>query len=59
MLWCVFPYSGLLVMMSLFIATKTYVGDPIDCFTPQEFHDNWVAYTDNYCWVRYSILGFI
>jgi len=43
---------GMLVTMSLFIATKTYVGDPIDCFTPQEFHDNWVAYTDNYCWIK-------
>ncbi|KAF6021449.1 hypothetical protein EB796_020247 [Bugula neritina] len=43
---------GLIVVSSLFLVTKTYVGDPIDCFTPKEFHDNWIKYADNYCWIK-------
>jgi len=36
----------------MFITTKSYVGDPIDCYVPKEFVSNWIKYTDNYCWVR-------
>ncbi|XP_067940977.1 innexin unc-9-like [Watersipora subatra] len=43
---------GVVMSVSLFLATKTYVGDPIDCFTPKEYHDNWVKYADNYCWIK-------
>ena len=43
--------------LSLFLATKTYVGDPIDCFVPKEFADNWVKYADNYCWVSDQWVG--
>jgi len=42
---------GILIMMAVFISTKSYVGDPIDCYTPKEFISQWTKYTDNYCWV--------
>ncbi|XP_067940722.1 innexin unc-9-like [Watersipora subatra] len=42
---------GILIMMAVFISTKSYVGDPIDCYAPKEFTSQWIKYTDNYCWI--------
>lgn len=42
---------GLLIMMAVFISTKSYVGDPIDCYPPKEFVSQWNKYVDNYCWI--------
>lgn len=42
---------GLLIMFAVFISTKSYVGDPIDCYAPKEFTSQWIKYTDNYCWI--------
>ncbi|KAF6041678.1 hypothetical protein EB796_000021 [Bugula neritina] len=46
---------GLLIMMAVFISTKSYVGDPIDCYPPKEFVSQWNKYVDNYCWNLYPI----
>lgn len=43
---------GIFVMCAMALTTKTYVGDPIDCFTPAEFNGQWVKFTDNYCFVK-------
>ena len=38
-------------MCALLITSYSYIGDPIDCYEPQEFEDQWVEYMDNICWV--------
>lgn len=42
---------GLIIMLALLITSYSYIGDPIDCFEPQEFEDQWIEYMDNICWV--------
>ena len=44
-------FVGLIFMFALLITSYSYIGDPIDCFEPQEFEDQWVEYMDNICWV--------
>ena len=29
-----------------------YVGTPIVCWMPTYFHGSWIAFTNNYCWVK-------
>lgn len=43
---------SMLLIMSLVITTKQYVGDRISCWHPAHFSDSWSAYTDSYCWVK-------
>lgn len=38
-------------MFAMIITSYSYIGDPIDCYEPQEFEDQWVEYMDNICWV--------
>ena len=43
---------SLLVVLSIVISTKTYVGDRIQCWHPAHFSDSWNEYTDSYCWIK-------
>ncbi|XP_067940714.1 innexin unc-7-like [Watersipora subatra] len=42
---------GLIIAFALLISSSSYIGDPIDCYEPQEFEDNWIEYMDNICWI--------
>ncbi|CAH1798820.1 unnamed protein product [Owenia fusiformis] len=42
----------MLVITSMLVSAKTYVGDPIHCWTPLQFSGAHVDYTNNYCWIK-------
>ena len=42
----------LLAVFAVISTTYEIVGDPIVCWSPAEFHDNWVKYTNSLCWVQ-------
>ncbi len=42
----------LLLLFSLVITTKQYVGDPIHCWCPAQFTDTHKAYANTICWVK-------
>ena len=41
----------LIIMITLMISTKQYVGDPIACMPPPHFTESMVEYTNHLCWV--------
>jgi innexin len=46
-------YTFAMIMIFLvLIAGKQYVGQPIECWVPKEFSNDWQAYTENYCWIK-------
>nr|AAF75840.1 putative gap junction protein pannexin [Girardia tigrina] len=46
-------YTALfLLITSILISSKQYVGDPIHCWVPKEFSDPWQKYANNYCWIK-------
>jgi len=42
--------TGLMVFLTAFLGLKQFVGDPIQCFTPQYFSGGQELYVDGYCW---------
>ena len=44
----------LLLLFSLVITTKQYVGDPIQCWCPATFTDSHKSYAKSICWVKNS-----
>ena len=42
----------LLVLFSVFVTTRQYVGEPIHCWGPAHFTYNWMQYTNSYCWIQ-------
>ncbi|CAF2410564.1 unnamed protein product [Rotaria sp. Silwood2] len=44
----------LLVIFTMLVSTKQYVGEPIACFCPAHFTGTHVEYTNNICWVSNS-----
>ena len=42
----------LLIIFSLLVTTKHYVGDPISCWCPDHFTDSQVDYANQICWVQ-------
>ena len=43
--------TTVLVFLSSVVLCKQYVGDPIQCWTPQHFTKHHDAYTNDYCWI--------
>ena len=41
--------SGLFVILIVVIATKQYVGEPLQCWMSPEFKDPWEKYIESYC----------
>ena len=41
----------LLVIFTILVSTKQYVGEPIACFCPAHFTGTHVEYTNNICWI--------
>lgn len=44
--------TALLIVMSLLVTTKQYVGEPIQCWCPKEFSKSRVEYANSICWVK-------
>ncbi|CAF0756109.1 unnamed protein product [Rotaria sordida] len=42
----------LLVTFTAFVSAKQFVGGPISCWTPAQFSDPQVAYTNSICWLK-------
>ena len=42
---------SLLVMFSVLVSIKQYVGDPISCWCPAQFTQSHQEYTNTVCWV--------
>lgn len=41
----------LLIIFTVLVSTKQYVGEPIACFCPAHFTGTHVEYTNNICWI--------
>jgi len=50
--------TAFLIFLIAFLGLKQFVGDPIQCFTPQYFSGGQELYVDGYCWTAstYQIL---
>lgn len=49
---------GILVLVSGFILLDTLTKEPIACFAPVEYTDQWIEYTDSVCWVQNTFTDF-
>jgi len=38
-------------ILAIVVTTNQYVGEIIKCWSPAEFSDSWVEYTNNICWI--------
>ncbi len=43
---------SILIIFSIVVSTKSYVGDPLHCWVPKHFSKPWTAYADSYCYVK-------
>lgn len=43
--------SALLVIFTVLVSAKQYVGEPISCWCPAHFTDSHVEFTNSVCWV--------
>ena len=43
---------SVLIILSIVVTTKQYVGDPIKCWHPAHFSGSWEDYTNSYCWIK-------
>ncbi|GFN89514.1 innexin [Plakobranchus ocellatus] len=41
----------ILIIFTIVVSTKQYVGEPIHCWCPAQFEESHVDYTNNVCWV--------
>ena len=42
----------LLIVFTVVVSTKQYVGDPINCWVPAHFTGNHEEYANSYCWIK-------
>lgn len=42
----------LLLLLALAVCAKQYVGEPIQCWLPQEYRDTWEQYVETFCFVE-------
>ncbi|XP_076456949.1 innexin unc-9-like isoform X2 [Babylonia areolata] len=41
----------ILIIFTIVVSTKQYVGEPIHCWCPAQFEESQVDYTNNVCWI--------
>ncbi|PVD38318.1 hypothetical protein C0Q70_00930 [Pomacea canaliculata] len=41
----------ILIIFTIVVSTKQYVGEPIHCWCPAQFEESQVEYTNNVCWI--------
>lgn len=46
-----FYTTGILIIFTVVVSARQYVGDPIRCWCPAEFPGTHVDYTNNICWI--------
>jgi len=44
--------TAMLVVFSVLITSKQYVGQPIQCWTPEHFSKPHIQYVKDFCWIR-------
>ena len=44
--------TAMLVTFSILITSKQYVGQPIQCWTPEHFSKTHIQYAKDFCWIR-------
>jgi len=44
--------TAMLVVFSVLITSKQYVGQPIQCWAPEHFSKTHVQYVKDFCWIR-------
>ena len=44
--------TAMLVVFSVLITSKQYVGQPIQCWTPEHFSKTHIQYVKDFCWIR-------
>jgi len=44
--------TAMLVVFSVLITSKQYVGHPIECWTPEHFTKTHIKYAKDFCWIR-------
>jgi len=44
--------TGILVVFSIVVSSKQYVGDPINCWVPAHFSGSHEEYANSFCWIR-------
>jgi len=44
--------TAMLVVFSVLITSKQYVGHPIQCWAPEHFSKAHIQYAKDFCWIR-------
>jgi len=44
--------TAMMVVFSVLITSKQYVGQPIQCWTPEHFSKTHIQYVKDFCWIR-------
>uniref|UniRef100_A0A914UKK5 Innexin n=1 Tax=Plectus sambesii TaxID=2011161 RepID=A0A914UKK5_9BILA len=44
--------NWLIVLFSIIVACRQYIGSPLECWVPAQFQRGWEEYVENYCFVE-------